>query len=171
MDSQVQGHERARRIREVNESRRASVQRNQSKRARLLGMPFDVATRLLQKQIIVAWARRLGLASCFRCGGLVTVETLSFDHKASWMRSPDPLGFYFDIENIALSHLRCNASAAYSAKGAQTHCKRGHPFDEKNTYIRKKCGTNRKKYRLCRTCNRHTQSRYRDSLKGVVQKS
>lgn len=39
----------------------------------------------------------------------------------------------------------------------QTHCKRGHPFTEENTYYRKRGGTPR---RVCRTCAREWQTAY-----------
>lgn len=42
-----------------------------------------------------------------------------------------------------------------SANAAKTHCKRGHPFDEPNTYARKGG-------RVCRICNREDAKRYRE---------
>lgn len=40
--------------------------------------------------------------------------------------------------------------------GDQTHCHRGHPFDEQNTYRRK-----HRKGRLCRKCDALNHQRYR----------
>jgi hypothetical protein len=47
------------------------------------------------------------------------------------------------------------SSAAENAK--KTHCYRGHPFDERNTYV------NLKGKRACRECAKAYQKRLRDS--------
>ena len=41
----------------------------------------------------------------------------------------------------------------------QTHCKRGHPFDDKNTYVDPSSG-----YRNCRACHRERESRRRSLI-------
>jgi hypothetical protein len=43
---------------------------------------------------------------------------------------------------------------------AQTHCKRGHPFDQANTYIK------RDGARACRACRRMLDRKYRAAKKG-----
>lgn len=48
---------------------------------------------------------------CFRCGGELTRETFSIDHKVSWLHGENPPGLFFDLDNIAFSHLKCNIGA------------------------------------------------------------
>lgn len=45
---------------------------------------------------------------------------------------------------------------AWQQKTPRTHCKRGHEFDEVNTYIDKRG------YRCCRACSRWWNNRYKE---------
>jgi hypothetical protein len=79
------------------------------RRAELLGMPFGTASNRLRKSIIFDLSSRLNLDVCFRCGEkILDVDSLSIEHKDSWMNSSDPIGSFFDLDNIAFSHLTCN---------------------------------------------------------------
>lgn len=40
-----------------------------------------------------------------------TVEELSIEHKTPWLNSNNPKELYFDLNNIAFSHLSCNIGA------------------------------------------------------------
>lgn len=52
------------------------------------------------------------------------------------------------------------AEKAWSKRRAQTHCKRGHEFDEQNTYVSK---TGR---RACRTCMNAKSQAWRDKIRA-----
>jgi hypothetical protein len=39
-------------------------------------------------------------------------KQLSIEHKIPWLDSENPISLFFDLENIAFSHLSCNSSAA-----------------------------------------------------------
>ena len=49
---------------------------------------------------------------CFHCGEELSRDTFSIEHKIPWLHSEDPLELFFDLGNIAFSHLRCNIGAA-----------------------------------------------------------
>ena len=49
---------------------------------------------------------------CFQCGGELTRDTFSVEHKIPWLHSEKPLDLFFDLDNIAFSHLGCNSRAA-----------------------------------------------------------
>lgn len=40
------------------------------------------------------------------------MDELSIEHKTPWLDSEDPKALFFDLNNIAFSHLSCNVSAA-----------------------------------------------------------
>lgn len=77
------------------------------KRDRLLGMRFSSARARLERSLLFKLAVECGY-KCYRCGGELTKETFSVEHKQPWMRSSDPAGSFFDLENISFSHMRCN---------------------------------------------------------------
>lgn len=119
----------------------------------LLGQPHGTATNKLRKMVMFGLLQKLGQDLCYQCGlPIESVDDLSLDHKTSWQKADDPRAAFFDLENIAFSHLSCNIKAAEKAP-RQTHCKRGHPLDGENTYV----WTNG---RCCKTCKRERNKRY-----------
>ena len=49
---------------------------------------------------------------CHRCSeNILHLEELSIDHVKSWMKSDTPVDTFFDLDNIAFSHLSCNSAA------------------------------------------------------------
>ena len=79
----------------------------------LLGMSGGAARNRLVKSILFMLAQKVGLDTCFRCGTKIeTVAEFSMDHKEDWERSADPVKAFFDLANIAFSHLSCNSGAA-----------------------------------------------------------
>lgn len=46
--------------------------------------------------------------NCCKCGEEMSRETFSIEHLEPWLDSEDPIGLYFELENIGFSHLRCN---------------------------------------------------------------
>jgi hypothetical protein len=78
---------------------------------------------------------------------------LSIDHKNPWQAAADPKASFFDLDNIAFSHLRCNSGEANRSKA---ECPAGHPYDEENLAIH---GGERK----CRTCKKEINRRHRNT--------
>lgn len=78
----------------------------------VLGVPFGTANARLRKMIIFALVQRLGEDVCYRCGKLIeNIEELSIEHKKAWLQQENPKEAFYDLENIAFSHLVCNVDA------------------------------------------------------------
>lgn len=98
---------------------------NQKKTVQL-GMPQGTASNRLRKEIIFSFLKRLGENFCYQCGSEIkTVKELSIEHKIPWLDSEDPKELFFNLENVAFSHLSCNCSAARQTR-IQTHCSAGY---------------------------------------------
>lgn len=82
---------------------------NAKKKAQLGIDPGTAAARLI-RDLLWDFVMKTGRNTCHRCGYYLTRETLSIDHKTPWLDSPDPRGLFFDINNIAYSHLACNVA-------------------------------------------------------------
>jgi len=81
------------------------------KKANQLGMPFGTASSRLRKTILFWVLQRHNENICFQCDKEITsCEELSIEHKIAWLDN-DPTLFW-DIDNIAFSHLKCNVGAA-----------------------------------------------------------
>ena len=102
-----------------------------------LGMSHGAAANRLRKAIMFELVRETGRNVCFQCGEAIEdIANLSIEHKIPWLDSEDPVGLYFDLGNIAFSHLRCNCAASRS-----TGPKRRFVCDEGQSwcYYCKKC--------------------------------
>jgi len=84
-----------------------------------LGMNPSTASARLTKDLLFKFVVEAG-HKCHRCGGELTRETFSMDHKKDWLHSDDPVGLYFDLENIAFSHFVCNTEASTRKKRVYT---------------------------------------------------
>jgi hypothetical protein len=79
---------------------------NESK-TRTLGIPFGTACGRLRKNILFHLLTRLNENVCFKCRQPIEmVEDLSIEHKLPWESRSAEL--FWDLNNIAFSHLRCN---------------------------------------------------------------
>ena len=123
-----------------------------AKKARLLGMPFGTASHRLRKAVLFGILQETERNVCFRCDqAIATIDDLSMEHKQAWQSAPDPQAAFFDVKNIAFSHLSCNIGA----RREDTHCKKGHEYTEENTYVASDGG------RRCRECYRDWTRKYR----------
>ncbi len=78
----------------------------------LLGVNYATANYQLHRNLLFALAQRLGLLDCFRCNEIIVdIADLSIEHKEAWRSAIDPRVAFFDLENIAFSHVRCNCGA------------------------------------------------------------
>ncbi len=72
-----------------------------------IGMSFGTACHRLKKIIMFNLAKHLNLDICYRCGSLIeNIEDFSIEHKKSWLYKD--LNLFWDLNNIAFSHLKCN---------------------------------------------------------------
>ena len=84
---------------------------NNSRKTAQLGIPHGTAYGRLRKEILFSVLKRHNENVCFRCRlPILGADDLSIDHRNPWL-DVDPKLFW-DIDNIAFSHLRCNISAA-----------------------------------------------------------
>lgn len=85
--------------------------------AQMLGMGKGAAYHKMVRAILFHLAGQLGRTVCFRCSTpILTIKEFSIEHKLEWENSPDALALFFDMENIAFSHARCNSAAAKRVK-------------------------------------------------------
>lgn len=93
-----------------------------------LGMNPSTASHRLVKDVLWKLIQQTEQDSCCKCGEFMSREDFSIEHKTPWLDSEDPLGLYFDLENISFSHLRCNIADARKVKavcGTETNYNRG----------------------------------------------
>ena len=82
-------------------------------KADALGMPIGTASNRLRKMILFSLVCQLELNTCHQCGKeILSVGDLSIEHKEPWLQADDPVTSFFDLDNIAFSHLSCNVAAA-----------------------------------------------------------
>lgn len=78
-----------------------------------LGMPYGTACNKLRKSLLFSLIKELNKNVCYQCGKIIESEDeLSIEHKIPFLDSEDPKKLFFDLNNIAFSHLKCNAKAA-----------------------------------------------------------
>lgn len=83
------------------------------KKAKQLGMPPGTAANKLRKSILFKLLKESKQNFCFQCGAEIeTEEELSIEHKVPYLDSEDPKKLFFDLDNIAFSHLFCNIGAS-----------------------------------------------------------
>ncbi len=80
-----------------------------NKKKNQLGMNASTASARLIKDILFS---KISHEKCFRCGKLMERDNFSIDHKIAWLNTENPLDLFFDLDNIAFSHLKCNVEAA-----------------------------------------------------------
>ncbi len=82
------------------------------KKSQKLGMSFGKAGHILHKNILFNLVQKCDLDICYRCGKRIESKIhLSVEHKIAWLNSDKPKELFFDLDNIAFSHLKCNVDA------------------------------------------------------------
>jgi RNase P subunit RPR2 len=77
------------------------------KKSKQLGMPYGTANGRLRKKILFHLLRKHKENFCFRCDQEIVQESdLSIEHKDAWLDKD--ISLFWDIGNIAFSHLSCN---------------------------------------------------------------
>lgn len=80
------------------------------KKQNQLGINPSTASHRLVKDLLFKFVSTHH-PDCYKCGEPLTRETFSIEHKTPWLDSDDPVGLYFDLDNIDFSHLSCNVGA------------------------------------------------------------
>lgn len=87
------------------------------KKFQQIGMPIGTASNRLRKSIIFSLVKRLGENYCYQCGAEICSEKeFSIEHKIAYLDSGRAEELFFDLDNIAYSHLSCNCGAARQTK-------------------------------------------------------
>ena len=82
-----------------------------------LGMHPATASNRLVKDLLWSFIEESGRDTCHKCGHPMTRDSVSLEHKTPWLHSEDPLGLFFDLDNISYSHLSCNTGDARKFHG------------------------------------------------------
>lgn len=86
------------------------------KKKNQLGMNPSTASGRLVKDLLWSFIVKTSQNDCYKCSKPMSRETFSIEHKVPWLDSEDPLSLYFDLDNIAYSHLECNIRDVRRAK-------------------------------------------------------
>ena len=97
--------------------------KNNDKKKVQLGMAQGTARNRLIKSLMFSMSKELDRNFCFQCGfEIESIDQFSIEHKIPWLDSEDPVGLYFDLDNISFSHHSCNVGAArQNEKGTIRH--------------------------------------------------
>ena len=88
------------------------MKKGNDKKTEQLGMPVGTASNRLRKSIIYNLVKQLNQHYCFQCGSEIESENeLSIEHKIPYLDSDNPKELFFNLDNIAFSHLNCNIGA------------------------------------------------------------
>lgn len=87
------------------------------KKKKQLGMNPSTAQSRLVKDILWSLVVRTEQNYCYRCHESMTRETFSIEHKKAWLDSENPIGLFFELDNIAFSHLSCNSTYSRKSNG------------------------------------------------------
>ena len=94
----------------MTNAEREATKRASKKKAAQLGLPIGTASSRLRKLVLFRLLQDAGRDVCYQCGERIeSVEQLSIEHKDPWLDSDDPVGRFFDLDNIAFSHQKCNS--------------------------------------------------------------
>ena len=97
-------------------------QRRTRKIQELLGEKLSTAKSKLNKILMFELAKKSNLDTCFRCGQKIEdIVEFTIDHKESWILSDNPAQLFYDLDNIAFSHAKCNYEAG--TKTFVSNCK------------------------------------------------
>lgn len=82
---------------------------NNKQRAEQLGMSYGAANHKLKKNLMFKFAQMLDFDNCYACGEKIQTPTdLSVEHKEPWEGRENGVEKFWDLDNIAFSHLKCN---------------------------------------------------------------
>lgn len=90
--------------------------KEKARRSEQLGMSYSKALARLKKLLIFHLIQKCSMDHCFRCGDPIEhVDDMSTDHKQPWMHSGKANELFFDMDNIAFSHTKCNIASSRSS--------------------------------------------------------
>ena len=113
-------------------------------------MPIGTASAKLRKSILFSILKKFSLNYCYQCSAeIAKEEELSIEHKIPYLDSENPVKLFFDLENIAFSHLKCNIGASRKMLPQTIH-------GTASSYSKRKC-----RCRICRDYKRDALREFR----------
>lgn len=101
-----------------------------NKKSAVLGEHHSTARARLVKMILFKLLVDNNLNNCFRCNQKIdAIKDLSIEHKKAWLNSGNPKELFFDVNNVAFSHLDCNCGNKLYPNGRPSEnrpIKKGH---------------------------------------------
>jgi hypothetical protein len=95
------------------------------RKTEILGIPYGTAGNRLRKMVLFHLLKKHGENICFKCGDTIAeIDELSIEHIESWQLGGAQL--FWDMKNIAFSHLRCNRQSV-SLPGSGTSSRKIGP--------------------------------------------
>jgi len=83
--------------------------KHNKRKSQELKMSFGKANAILRKSILFNLVQKCNLDICYRCNKKIeNIRDLSIEHKIPWLDSKNPVELFFDLDNVAFSHLKCN---------------------------------------------------------------
>ena len=121
------------------------------KKAEQLGMNPSTASNRLTKDILFHLVCKTGMNNCHLCGGELSREDFSIEHKVPWLDSENPVQTFFDLDNIAFSHLKCNVGASRGVKTLTPEEARSRKLERYKRYRRENYTPERRRAQYIRT--------------------
>jgi hypothetical protein len=91
-------------------SHNSNIRKNET-----LGMPHGTAVSKLRKNVLFGVLKKHGENVCVRCNQtIISSDELSMEHIKPWEGISADL--FWDLDNIAFSHRRCNRPHSYPGK-------------------------------------------------------
>ena len=119
------------------------------KKKEQLGMHPSTAYARLRKMLLWKYILETNSNQCFQCGEYIKdIDRLSVEHKKPWLDSKTPIELFFDLENVAFSHLSCNIGSRNRSKDT---CPQGHVYS----------GVNNLGHRQCHKCQSLSRQEFR----------
>jgi len=86
---------------------------NNRKKDKQLGMAHGTAVYQLRKALLFQFVQLADKDVCHQCDERIeSIEEFSIEHMEPWQGAEDPKETFFDLDNIAYSHLTCNIKAS-----------------------------------------------------------
>lgn len=135
-----------------------------------LKMSLGKANYILRKKIMFNLAQKLNIDICYRCNLKIdNIKDFSIEHKKNWENSKDPINLFFDINNIAFSHLSCNIKASVkknkiSYPPGEKWCWSCKEFKKEKDF---RPSAIKQRTKECKECNSKYKRDYRKIKKGL----
>lgn len=82
----------------------------------------STASGRLVKDILWSLIVKTEQDTCCKCGEPMKREDFSIEHVEPWLDSDDPIGKFFDLNNISFSHLSCNVADKRTGTRVRAGC-------------------------------------------------